>query len=305
MSTTILSTDRVTWTNIVQPTQNDLDELLQRYPHFHPLNLRDCLNDLEIPKLDHYDNHLFLVVHIPLWSVQDQLYVRSEVDIFITKGVLVTAHQGELRPLTQLLSQLQADEAQQESLMGRGASPFLYEILHNLIDECFPIVDRLGHNLHHIEKNLFNNNTRHLLYEIARVRRDIITVRSILKPQINIFHHLIAGDWPFIHDELDPYWDNLNDHLLQLGTMLDEYYEIIVGLSDTVDTLASHRIDEVVHLLTVVTVITLPVTLLAAIFGMNVMLPFGQHPVMFYILIVFSVLVTLGLAWYLRHRRWL
>lgn len=305
MSTIIVSTDRVTWTNIIKPTQTDINELSQRYPHFHQLNLRDCLNPLEIPKLDHYDNHLFLVVHIPLWEAHEQLFVRTEVDIFITKGVLVTSHQGVLLPLNKFFERLQYDETEKLHRLSQGASPFLYELLHSLIDECFPIVYKLSHRLHHIEKSIFNKNTRHLLYEIAKLRRDIITVRSILKPQVTTFHQLIEGDWPFVHDELNPYWDNLSDHLAQLSMMLDEYYEIVVGLADTVDTLASHRIDEVVHLLTVVTVITLPVTLLSAIFGMNVALPFGEHPWMFYGLIAFSFGITAWLLWYLRRRRWL
>ena len=305
MSTLIISTDRVTWTDIIKPTQSDIDALSQHYPHFHLLNLRDCLNPLEIPKLDHYDNHLFLVVHIPLWSAQDQLYVRTEVDIFITKGVLVTSHHGDLIPLNNMRELLQQNENEKLQKMGQAASPFLYELLHSLIDECFPIVYKLGNRMHHIEKSVFNKNTRHLLYEIARLRRDVITVRSILKPQSATFHHLQEGDWPFIHDELNPYWDNLNDHLSQLSMMLDEYYEIVVGLSDTVDTLASHRIDEVVHLLTVVTVVTLPITLLSAVFGMNVILPWGHHPLMFYGLILFSIGITVWLFWYLRRQRWL
>jgi magnesium transporter len=305
MPTTIVTTDRVTWTDITQPTQVDMDALSARYPQFHPLNLRDCLNELEIPKLDHDDNHLFIVVQMPLWSEAEQIYTRTEVDVFITKGVLVTSHPGVVPSLIQLSTNLQKDGSQRNDLMGKGASPFLYELLHGLIDECYPIVFKVGHSLHHIEKRLFHNDTRHLLYEIARLRRDIITLRSILKPQIGVIQLLAHGDWPFIHEELDPYWDNLSDHLVQLSTMLDEYYEIIVGLSDTVDTLASHRIDEVVHLLTVVTVITLPVSLLAAIFGMNVVVPWGEHPLMFYGLIFFSLLLTAWLGWYLRRKQWL
>ncbi|MEI2607103.1 MAG: CorA family divalent cation transporter [Candidatus Promineifilaceae bacterium] len=215
MPTTILSTDRVTWTNIIKPSQDDMDALTVRYPHFHTLNLRDCLNELEIPKLDHYDNHLFIVVQIPVWHEYEHLYNRIEVDIFITKGVLVTSHQGVLRPLNQLFTQVQQDEAARHTLLSWGASPLLYELLHALIDECYPIVQKLGQDLRHIEKNLFNNNTRHLLHEIALVRRDIITVRSILKPQVAVIQSLVQGDWAFIHDELNPYWGNLNDHLIQ------------------------------------------------------------------------------------------
>ena len=87
--------------------------------------------------------------------------------------------------------------------------------------------------------------------------------------------------------------------------MLDEQIEVVNGLSDTIDTLASHRIDGVVRLLTVVTVVTLPLTLLATVFGMNVVLPYAEHPVLFFVVTGMGVAVTLGLLWFIRWRRWL
>ena len=108
-----------------------------------------------------------------------------------------------------------------------------------------------------------------------------------------------------IHEELDPYWNDITDHLSQLRWILDEQMEVVNGLSDTIDTLASHRIDEVVRVLTVVTVLTLPLTVLATIFGMNVALPYAEHPLLFFVVVGLGLTLTIVLVRYLRGRRWL
>jgi len=305
MPTTILTHGRVTWTNIVRPTPEDIQQLAQRYPQLHPLNLQDCLTELEFPKIDHHDDYLFLVVQMPLWDEPDHIPQTAEVDIFIARGTFITSHHGNLETLNALFTRAQSDESARESLMGRGASPLLYALLDRLVNNCFPLMQRLSHETRHIEDSLFHNDTRHILDEIAAIRRKLIVMRRILRPQVETMSQMEEGTWPFIHDELDPYWGDIVDHLSQLRSMLDEQTEVVNGLSDTIDTLASHRIDEVVRLLTIATVLTLPFTLLATIFGMNIALPFAEHPILFFVLIGLGLGLTGGLLWYLRSRKWL
>ena len=305
MTTTTLTHDHVTWINMVHPTPEDVEQLAAQCPHFHPLNLQDCLTEREFPKLDHYDDYLFLVVHLPFWDADERLSRPAEVDIFVARGILVTSHRGELKPLVDLFANAQADESLRAELMGQGASPMLHYLLSMLVDYCFPIIRHVGKDLRHVEENMFHQDTRRILYEVAVVRRDVIALRSILKPQLDVVGALVRGNWPFIHEELDPYWGDINDHLAQLCSILDEYAEVVSGLSETIDTLASHRIDEVVRLLTIVTVLTLPVTLLATIFGMNIAMPMSEHPLLFYTVIGLGLALTAWLVWYLRKRNWL
>jgi magnesium transporter len=306
MPTTILTEGRVTWTHIYQPQAEDMRQLSARYPHFHPLNLKDCGADLEFPKLDHHDEYLFLVVQLPRWNADERISQPVEIDIFIAKGALVTVLHEELKPFTDLFNRAQNDAEARAALMGRGASPLLYDLLNALIDYCFPILTRVDQNIRHIETMLFRDDTHHLLGEIAVVRRDVIALRRILHPQLDIICKLEAGNWSFIHEDLDLYWSDLGDHLTQLRAMLDEQIEVVCGLADTVDTLASHRIDRVVQVLTVITMLTLPLSLLSTVFSMNVRLPLYDQPVVFFCTVIaVAVSITLALLLWLRRRRWL
>ncbi len=305
MPTSSLTCHDVSWTNIVHPTPVDIQALGDRFPAFHSLNLQDCLTELEYPKIDHRDSYLFLVVQMPFWDEKDKVYRPGEVDIFIAHGVLVTAHHNELPGLADMFRAAEEDEEKRAEWMGGGASPLLYQLLNRLVDDCFPMVHTTNDSLRHIEEGLFHTNTQHLLTEIAVLRRQIIVLRAIFKALQNILDMLIRGSWSFIQEHLDPYWGDINDHLAQLCSLMDQYAEEIDGLSDTLDTLASHRIDEVVRLLTVTTVLTLPVTLLATIFGMNVRMPFADHPLLFFTIVIVGVIATIWLVWYLRNKQWL
>src|SRR3972149_1081389 len=124
--------------------------------------------------------------------------------------------------------------------MMHGASPLLYQLMNSLVDYCYPIVHRVHQNLLRVEEEMFLANPQQLLQNVAIVRRDIISLRSILKPQREVVAGLGRGSWSFIHEDLDPYWGDINDHLAQLCSLLDEYSEVISGIADTIDTLASH-----------------------------------------------------------------
>lgn len=304
MPITTLTTTRVTWTNILQPTPADMRELSARYTQFHPLNLEDCLTDLEFPKIDPHENHLFMVMQLPLYDEKLRVSRPQELDVFIAKGTLVTVHRGGLPALDALWELAQTDEDARKTLMGRGASPLLYDILNALVNDCAPFVQRVKQQVRHIENNLFDDNTRHLLNEIAILRRDVSALRRILRPQPGIMKALELGKWPFIQNALHLYWSDIGDSFLQYLAVLDEYHEVTHALAETVDTLASHRIDEVVRVLTLATVLTLPFSLIAALFGMNVVLPFGDHPFLFYTIIVGSFSLTGGILWYMRRKRW-
>ena len=305
MTTSILTLDQVSWTNIVYPDSQDLQQLAINYPRFHPLNLEDCKTELEFPKIDHHDEYLFLVFQFPVLNQNERNYLPAEIDIFIAQGLLVTSHRSQLQPLDELFNKLQNDEKLRDDIMSYGSSPLLYHLLNDLIDYCYPIVQKVSHRVNQIEERLFHEHPRQILDEIALVRRDVIALRHILRPQMETIKALEAGSWSFIHEELDLYWSDLGDHLSQLCARLDENAEVISGLSETIDTLASHRIDEVVRLLTVVTVLTLPLTLLATIFGMNIIMPFSEHPLLFYGILLVGIILTILTIWYLRNHRWL
>ena len=294
---------KITWTDIERPTLEDI-EVLKRNFSFHPLNLEDCLR-IERPKIDEYDDHLFLVMHFPVFDEGQRISRPSEVDFFIGANYLVTVHEGILKPIYQLFDDCQRYEQTRAKHMGRGASRLLYGVIDALVDYCFPILDKVDNNLHAIENEMFTADMRRIVEEISIVRRDIIALRRIIKPQIAIVTNLERKDRSFIREDLDVYFGDIADHLNKAWDILEDYREVIEGLSETSDSVSSYRINEVIRILTVISVIMLPLSLISGIYGMNVFLPMARHPYSFFAILGLMVVIAVGMLLYFKHRKWL
>jgi magnesium transporter len=152
---------------------------------------------------------------------------------------------------------------------------------------------------------VFTADAREVIREIAVLRRDIIALRRIIRQQVPILQSLERMTHPIIQEELEDYFGDILDHLNRARDMIDEDYEIIASLSETADTLVSHRINGVIRVLTVFSVIMLPLTLLSSIYGMNINLPFADHQNAFLILSGIMVTIAIGMLLYFRMKKWL
>ena len=305
MTTRIISHAKTTWIDIIHPDAEDVAALHDRYPSFHPLNLEDIVSPIERPKLDQDDDYLFLVMHFPRWDSRDELSRASEVDFFLARDAVVTVHDGALKPLVQAFERCQADENARADLLGQGANHAFHALIDQLVDYIFPILNKVDRRVHAIEDALFASNARRVIQELALLRRDIISLRRIIRGQIPIVLQLETGEHPILHEHMEEYFGDIADHLFKLRDIADENFEIINSFADTADTLASYRINEVMRILTVISVIMLPLTLISSIYGMNIDLPFADDPHAFIITAgIMIAIVILMLAWF-RKRHWL
>ncbi len=305
MSYEVLKGGRITWTNIIDPSPDDMQRLGEAYPHFHPLDLEDCLSQIERPKIDEYEKYLFAVIHFPLWDPEHRISRPGELDIFIGSGFLVTVHGGQLMPLVNLFEQCKDDPDARSQYMGSNAGALMHTVIDRLVDYIFPILYKVDANIRAIEDDIFAENTLHVMHDISFARRDVIALRRIIRPQIAIMQNLEEVDRPYIHEELDVYFGDVHDHMMRARDILDDSAEVIVGLADTADTLASHHINEVMRILTVISVIMLPLSVISSILGMNVPYPFQSHPATFFGILGFMLLVSVTMLAIFRTRRWL
>lgn len=294
----------LTWIDFLYPGAEQVAFLRDHF-RFHQLHLDDLISRLQRPKID--DNvdqeYSFLVLHFPVFNAMTRLPTTSEVDIFVGRDFLITGHDGRLKPLIRLL-QSATDPRIQAQLMSRGSGYLLYRLLECLINACSPMLYQLDNKLDLLDEQIFKQNVRTLVQELSFLRRDIISMRRILKPNIPVINSLAVRERPFLRLDEDAYFGDLSDGLSKIWDMLEEQKEIIEGLDATLSSLTSHRINQEMKIFTLITVIGMPMTIIGGIYGMNVPLPGQDHPGSLILALLLMFLVPLGMFFYFRWKGW-
>ena len=294
----------LTWINIESPTERETEHLAQHYP-FHPLDLDDCLSRIQRPKIDVYPDYLFLVFHFPVYNKEARVTNPSQVSVFIGKDYLITLHSGELKTLVKLFRECQLEEDSRQENLSQGSGYLLYRILDRLVDYCLPILNRISANIEQTEDNIFASRGMPGAIEgISALRRDVISFRRIVWPVRAVFATLEPKIRRFTKMDLTVYIGDLIDHVDKIWDGLDEYKEIIEGLNDTHDSLATNRTNEVMRMLTVIATILMPLTVVASLYGMNVPLPFqDSHYSIIFVFVVWAFIVG-GMLYFFRRHHW-
>lgn len=304
-----IETSGFRWLHIEKPRELETGYLSQHFP-FHPLNLEDVLSRITRPKIDGYKEHLFIVLHFPVYDKTNQVNTSSEMDIFIGDDYLVTIDcTGNLVALDKFFIMCQTDEKIRNENCAEGPGYLLYRILDRLVDYCFPMLNKVGDNIEAVEDNIFGSDPRGSVREISVLRRDIISFRRTIWPIRGVIGTLEPRVRRFTRMDMTAYFGDLVDHLDKIWDALSEYKEIIEGLSYTHDSLASNRINDVLRVLTILTTIATVLTVVASVYGMNVSLPGGSNsggsPFSWIILLIVMLAIMGVMLLYFRRKHWL
>jgi magnesium transporter len=296
----------LTWIHLDQPTPLQASELAERFG-WHPLDVEDVLSRRQRPKVDEYpeEGYLFGVLHFPVYDKIVQRLNAGELDVFLGENYLVTLPSVELLPVTRLFRRCEDDEAFREQLFSKGSGRLLYELLDDLFDYCFPILDKIGYKLDSLEDDVFEGRSEEVVRDISNVKQEIISYRKIIKPERATLRVLERRVERFLPEELELYFDDIVDAAERIWDILDNYKEVVEALEDTNESVISHRQNDVLRILTVFSVVLLPLTLITGFFGMNVDFPGFDTAWAFWTIFAMMAAALVGLVAFFRLKRWL
>src|SRR3954462_6921223 len=264
----------LTWIHLDTPSLERAQELAERFG-WHPLDVEDVMSKRQRPKVDDYadEGYLFGVLHFPVYDRSIQRLNAAELDIFVGPDYLVTLPTVELLPITRLFRRCEEDESFRAQLFSKGSGRLLYEVLDDLFDYCFPILDKIGHKLNSLEDDVFEGRSEEVVRDISNVKQEIISYRKIIKPERSTLRVLERHIERFLPEELELYFDDIVDAAARIWDILDNYTAVVEALEDTNESVIQHRQNDVLRVLTVFSVVLLPLTLITGFFGMNVAFP--------------------------------
>jgi magnesium transporter len=297
-----LSGNGLTWIHLDSPTPEEATGLAERFG-WHPLDVEDVLSKRQRPKVDEYDDYRFVVLHFPVYDKAVQRLNAGELDVFLGPDYLVTLPTVELLPVTRLYQRCTDDPELRESLFSKGSGYLLYHVLDDLFDYCFPILDKIGHKLDTIEDDIDEGRFEEIVRDISKAKQEIISYRKIVKPQRPTLRLLERHVERFLPEDLELYFDDLVDASERIWDILDNYKEIVEALEATNESAISHRQNDVLRVLTIFSVLLLPLTLIASIFGMNVAFPGEGTATAFWLIVVAMIGVLAGVLAFFRLKR--
>ena len=295
------------WQHITNPTEDDYDYLLETYD-FHPLDIEDCKSNNQRPKIDEYDDYYFLILHFPYFEKGGKFIRVREVKIFWGRDYIITIGKPHWA-VKQYFDDLKQDIEEQDEDAQEAMSCsdlLLYNILNRLMTETYTLVMRVGSEVDLINYDIFNRRARSIIEQISVTRRNIILLNTTFRAQLRVLHMFESGGIKGFVDpevlDMEDYWGNILDQYQKMYDSIEDYGELIEGLSQTFDSLLTNRTNEIMRVLTYFSTIMLPLTVVTGFFGMNVEFPFTPNTTAFWIILGALALLTTALIIFFHNR---
>ena len=281
------------WTDFDQPTEEEVLEL-SRFFHFHHLAIEDCINELQRPKLDYYQDYTFFVIHA--LNRGSTIFERKELDFFIGENYIVSFHQLESPEIHEI------SEVLLHHFNGKELNPsvIFHQIINKHVDQYFPLIYEIEDTLVEIENNNKMKMER-LLDNMFTIRHQLLFLRQTIHPMRDLLYRILNSERLEQIQDHSEYFSDIYDHLMKLSGMVESNREVTADIRDSYLSLSSHRTNRVMQVLTVITTIFMPLTFIAGIYGMN----FKHMPELnwkYGYFMVIGIMLCLGIGMYLRFR---
>jgi len=270
--------EKFVWINLQNPDRKEVEKLAEKY-NFNALNIEDCMTKFELPKLDSYDEHFFVILHFPPLAQKIGISKNSQLSIFLGKDFIVTVNQGDLKPLVELVEicKTNLDLQRKERLLGKSSGVLLHEIIDMLVDDLLHTSRKIIANLDEMEDRVFDEK-KPVARSIALLRREINRLRRIANPLKKFVLEIAKNIKKFSErddEELTLFFDDIIDHIDKVIETLEESRETMEIYKDTDFVLSTEKTNKVLAVLTIIFTLAIPSTVIGTFYGMNVNLPGG------------------------------
>jgi magnesium transporter len=290
------------WVDIESVDEQELLALQELF-HLDCESLQDCLQGEQWPRVDDFEDHIFLVLY-GLFGLKE----RGEVDphklaVFCGARFLITVHRQPLLTVRQVKARCGRHP---EHVIGRGIDFVLCSIIDLMVDNYLRVADRYQERLDQLEDESFKPDVdASLLSELAELRRDLLELRRLAGSQRDLLRPLIHGEYDFVSGSLSQQFHHVQDHLSQVLETVNSLRELLGGVYQNYHSALTNRTNETMKVLTIYAGILLPLSVIAGIYGMNIPIPAADKPWSFWLVMGIMAVITLVLYYHFRRRKWI
>lgn len=288
------------WVDLSQEPPEAIEPLLRDIFKFHPLAIDDALRETHVPKIDNWGSAVYVCAHDVEFDPVELDLVTREVDIFLGPNFLLTHHRAPVPAVERLWTHTQSNEQRLEY----GPDHLLYDLLDLMTSDYMPVVDTLDEVIDRLEQEVFARPTHYTLNRIFSLRRAVLQLRRIIGPQREVLNRLARDEYPFIDPKDRVYFRDVYDHLVRLVDLNESLRDLIGGTLDTYLSVIANRQNEIMKTLTITSVLFLPISFLAGVYGMNFLgIPFESDGLLMAAVLV-MILLPVGMLYLFKRRGW-
>ncbi len=292
------------WHHVLDTSDENLQYLQDNF-HFHPLDIEDCKSIVnQRPKVDIYDDYYFLILHFPYFDRKNKFLKIQEVKIFWGEDYVITIGKSHW-VVGNMFEEGKEQEAKGIDFELGTSDALLYAIIERLMKDTQKIIRKMGDDVDNVNRFLFDKKAESTIENISIIRKNIILINTMFKPQLPLFNKFESGQIEGYANNMEDYWGNILDYYKRLWDLTEDYAELIEGLSQTFDSLQANRTNEIMKILTLISSILLPLTFLTGLYGMNVNLPLQGDPRSFWIIIVAMFGIAFFMIMFFKRKNWM
>ena len=289
------------WVDLAAPTDDEIRLVMQDLFGLHPLTIEDCIQDTPLPKLEEYENYLYIVAHAVDYSRAEK-FTTTELDLILGRNFLVTFHRLPLKAVQTCRERI----LRTPGVLVRGPDRFAHTLLDLIVEHFKPSIAELRTEIETIEDAVLARSREPLAQRIVDVREDLTTLRQILRPQRELAVALASGRTGFFRPKLLPYMRDLSDDLVRIEEQVKSWSEQLIFIFKLFLNRSSHETNEGVRVLTGLTAVALPLMIIGSWFSMN----FRNSPLLasraaYWVAVGIMGVSTVALFIFLKRRKWL
>jgi magnesium transporter len=292
----------LTWVALQDPSAPE-SKLLAGVFHIHDLAIEDALNAIHHPKIESYGDYLYLILHGIDFQARQHRFQTKDVDFFLGPRFLITVHHGSSRSIDKLTGVCERND----QLLGEGTAALMHRIIDTMVDNYRPEIEKLQQRLDRLESEVFENPNPKLARQILDFKRDVASLRQVVLPQRDAVGRLARREFASISEQMAYRFRDVHDHLVRLSDEAMFFQDRISGILDAHLSAISNQLNSVMKVLTLISTIFLPLTVLTGMYGMNVTLPHmpGGDPWQFWWVVGIMLGLAAGMIAYFRSRGWI
>ncbi len=256
------------WVDLSAPTPEE-SRILTDVFHFHELAIEDALAEIHQPKVESYGAYIYLILHAIDFKAKEHAFGTQEVDFFLGPNYLVTMHNGTSRSIEKIGEIC----TRSQHILGDGPGALMHRIIDGMVDNYRPEVDKLADRLDTLEKEVFQKPKPTLVKRILDFKRDVASLRRVVMPQRDAVMRLARREFPQISESLSYRFRDVYDHLIRLSDEAIFFQDRISSLLDAHLSNVSNQLNGIMKVLTIISTVFMPLTVLTGMYGMNVTLP--------------------------------